>query len=419
MSERPSKSQKFDKQEKLHRLMLMHDKTGLKGVLLRRKFNYTHAPNEVSLSYVNRNVTADKHAQWLKGRGIPRTPGSGRKKAITPAMTPKVREWIEDDSILKKKIPGLIKRHFGVTVTPETISNNFKKSPGNPEGYVPHVTPLSTPLSADDELVRLEYAKNGPILKFSFYNYEDIGNFINLPKAWRERRLFIAWWDHKPFYLGAFHRHNSRQCRFKHSDKSKRKSLTPGRKEKYQPKFMVFGLLGWQFSASYFHCHRRRNQRRSRNDDDELVYKYTFEHISVNQAELIAAAKAFIPVLKENGIKVLIGDCDTKLHNKKLAEILWAEGIFLWPGGGKSCGNHPCGYPPRSHDCDPCELWFSIWQDDASELMKKSKKTMLNWKRALESSQNAMQKARWQVFINNQPKVMQTIIANDGGRTKY
>ena len=30
-----------------------------------------------------------------------------------------------------------------------------------------------------------------------------------------------------------------------------------------------------------------------------------------------------------------------------------------------------------------------------------------------------IQKARWQVFINNQPKVMQTIIANDGGRTKY
>ena len=54
-----------------------------------------------------------------------------------------------------------------------------------------------------------------------------------------------------------------------------------------------------------------------------------------------------------------------------------------------------------------------------SELMKKSKKTMLNWKRALESSQNAMQKARWQFFINTQPKVMPTIIANDGGRTKY
>ena len=36
-----------------------------------------------------------------------------------------------------------------------------------------------------------------------------------------------------------------------------------------------------------------------------------------------------------------------------------------------------------------------------------------------ECSQKAMKKSRWQVFIDNQPKVMKTIIANEGGRTKY
>ena len=39
---------------------------------------------------------------------------------------------------------------------------------------------------------------------------------------------------------------------------------------------------------------------------------------------------------------------------------------------------------------------------------------MLNWKDALETSQTAMKKSRWQIFINNQPKVMKTIIANEG-----
>ena len=72
-----------------------------------------------------------------------------------------------------------------------------------------------------------------------------------------------------------------------------------------------------------------------------------------------------------------------------------------------------------THDCDPCELHFSIWQDDATKIMKKRKQTMLNWKDAWETSQTAMKKSRWQIFINNQPKVMKTIIANEGGRTKY
>ena len=128
----------------------------------------------------------------------------------------------------------------------------------------------------------------------------------------------------------------------------------------------------------------------------------------------------FIPILKKHQIKVLIGDCDTKLHNKKLAKILWGHGIYLWPGAGKGCGSRLCGYPPRSHDCNPCELWFSQWQEDAAKLMKKKKKkSMLNWKKALEESRKKMIAARWQTLIENQPKVMKTIIANNGGPTKY
>ena len=77
--------------------------------------------------------------------------------------------------------------------------------------------------------------------------------------------------------------------------------------------------------------------------------------MKVNQAELIQAAMTFIPILKKNQIKILIGDCDSKLHNEKLADLFWEQGVFLWPGAGKGCGKHFCGYPPRSHDCNPCE----------------------------------------------------------------
>ena len=73
----------------------------------------------------------------------------------------------------------------------------------------------------------------------------------------------------------------------------------------------------------------------------------------------------------------------------------------------------------NKNDCDPCELWFSIWQDDAQTLMKKKTDTMLNWKNTLESSREAISKGRWQKFIDNQPKVMKAIIDNEGGRTKY
>ena len=69
---------------------------------------------------------------------------------------------------------------------------------------------------------------------------------------------------------------------------------------------------------------------------------------------------------KKNQIKILIGDCDSKLHNEKLADLFWEQGIFLWPRAGK---------------------------DDAAKLMKKKKnKSMFNWKCALEEAQK---KCRW------------------------
>jgi len=415
----PGKKILSNKQKKFRLLLLNHD-TGLTGTALMRKFNDLHAPNKVNNMFVHRNVTAETIANWEYGDFGQRKQGSGRKKKITEEMEDDIEEWIEDDEIKLKDIPALVKKKFNVQVTAETISNRFKRQKGNPNGYISHVTPLSTPLSKDDEAARLEYALHGPVLNHTFEDFEDICDVLNLPKSWKERRRYLAFWDHKPFYLGKFHRHNARQCRFRGKDGDEEKPLAPGRKEKFSPKFMVFGLLGWSFKESYFHCHRRKNKRRSRDENNNLVYKYTFEHISVNQEELTAAAMTFIPTLKKHGIKVLIGDCDSKLHNTNLAKIFWEHGIFLWPGAGKACGKHPCGYPPRSHDCNPCEPWFSQWQEDAANRMKKKLiKSMWVWKQSLEDALLKMKQGRCQKLIDTQPKVMKTIIANEGGRTKY
>ena len=426
MKKTPTKKLLSNKAKK-HQLFRINDKTGKTGTALMRAFNTKWTPNKVNISFVKRNITPESIEAWQMGEvqdAWGRKEGSGGKKKISKDMEPAIEDMIEDDDVMMKEVPGLVEEIFGVKMTQETITNHFKKKRGNATGYTSHVTPLATPLTEVDEAVRLAYALYGPINSWSFEEYDDVANKILLPRSWKERRRLLAWWDHKPFYLGKFHRHNCRQCRFnkKNDDKSKKekKPLVPGRKEKFSPKFMVFGLLGYAFSTCYFHCHRRRNMRRSRNEKDDLVYKYTFEHISVNQAELNSAALQFIPTLKANGIRVLIGDCDTKLHNKKLAEVFWEHGILLWPGGGRSCGRHPIGYPPRSHDCNPCELWFSGWQNAATKLMKKKKKqSMLNWKRALEESLKKMKKASWQKLINTQPKVMNQIIQNKGGPTKY
>ena len=61
--------------------------------------------------------------------------------------------------------------------------------------------------------------------------------------------------------------------------------------------------------------------------------------MKVNQAELIQAAMTFIPILKKNQIKILVGDCDSKLHNEKLADLFWEQGIFCGQGLARGVGS--------------------------------------------------------------------------------
>ena len=417
----PIKVKFMKTKEKLMNMYLLFRETKLEGKALVAKFNAKYGKRVINREFVKRHLTQEKYDAWRATGEIKRKVGSGRPSIVeSDEMDDQLKAWIADDSILMKDIPALFERKYKKSIDVRTLRNHYKRGKENPDGYHSHVTPLQTPLSAHDEKIRLAYALHGPINNWTFEAIEDICNILKLPKSWKERKKLIAFWDHKPFYLGKFHRHNARQNRFKPKEGEVKKPLKPGRQEKFSPKFMVFGLLGYSFSEDYFHCKRVKNQRRSRNAEDELIHKYSFKHPSVDQQEINAAADTFIPILKQHGIKLLIGDCDSKLHNKKLAKKFLEHGIFLWPGGGKGAGNHPFGYPPRSHDCNPCENWFSQWQTAAALLMKsKDTKSMLNWFRCLKKARKDMKKTVWQKLIDTQPKVMKAIIEKNGGRTKY
>ena len=44
---------------------------------------------------------------------------------------------------MMKEVPGLIARKFGIQITEQTVTNDFKKKSGNPTGYISHVVPLA------------------------------------------------------------------------------------------------------------------------------------------------------------------------------------------------------------------------------------------------------------------------------------
>lgn len=395
---------------KRHKLYLLRARGVTVEAELRRKmlseFNIV-----VSRKFVRCHNTDEKFDDWMQGNGIKVCKGAGRRSSITPEVQESIEGVIEDDNLTIGDIPKVVEKETKVKVSKRTVQRHFKRSARNPDGYWAHITPLETPLSGEDAQKRVNYAENGPILDGA----NSIGP-LGLAKAWKNRRRQIAYWDHKPFYLGKFHRHNWRQRRMKHS----KKPLKKGRKEKFSPKFMVFGLMTYSGCFNYFHCVRKRNKRRSRGKNGALIKKYTFVHEAVNQHEVNLGAKSFIGHLKERGIKLVIGDCDSKLHAKSLVKLMNKHGIAVYGASGKKCGNELNGYPPRSHDCNPCESWFTQWNQKAGDMLKgKKRKTMKMWKLALERSCNEFPKANLRKLIDTQRKVMKEIKKKNGGRTKY
>ena len=122
---------------------------------------------------------------------------------------------------------------------------------------------------------------------------------------------------------------------------------------------------------------------------------------------------------------MVIGDCDAKLHNKKLAETFREAGIELYVGAGKRTGEHKSGYPPRSHDCNPCETYFAnIFRMAQARLEGREAhacrtRTMRMWKFSLDRTINDHDIKETRKLIDRMPKVMEAIKEVQGGKTKY
>ena len=82
-------------------------------------------------------------------------------------------------------------------------------------------------------------------------------------------------------------------------------------------------------------------------------------------------------------------------------------------------------YPPRSHDCMPCETEFANTFEDAQldverrEKNANKRRTMVMWRKAVNHIWSTRPMSEVHKLIDRQPKIMQAIIDCDGGYTGY
>ena len=169
-----------------------------------------------------------------------------------------------------------------------------------------------------------------------------------------------------------------------------------------------------------------RNKRRSRDADGELVHKRHFVHPKITADEVFRVAEeTVVPFCLENGIKMVIGDNDSKLHSKGLEDLFEDHAIELYNGSGKTVGSHENGYPPRSHDCQPAETHFAnVFHEAQVKLEDAEKKrsrprSMMMWKYALDSTWNNWPLEEIQKLIDRQPEIMEKIVELGGERTAF
>ena len=101
----------------------------------------------------------------------------------------------------------------------------------------------------------------------------------------------------------------------------------------------------------------------------ELVLKKHFEHPKID-AKLVKQVfdEEVVPWCKENGLKLLIMDNESRFHTRMLVTHMKSKGIQIYPGSGKKpWDREENSYPPRSHHCMPDETEFAETFQDAQE----------------------------------------------------
>ena len=114
-------------------------------------------------------------------------------------------------------------------------------------------------------------------------------------------------------------------------------------------------------------------------------------------------------------------DCTAAYRNDTIYAVLKENGIEPYPSGGRPFDVEG-GYPPNSHDCMPCELINDRLRENARKAFDRVSRSRRNMKslqtRVAKEAKNidiAFNRAR----IADLPKILRTIEANKGGRTKY
>ena len=123
---------------------------------------------------------------------------------------------------------------------------------------------------------------------------------------------------------------------------------------------------------------------------------------------------------------MLIADNDCKFHTKMLVDLCKKHGIQIYLVGEKPPWDQQInGYPPRSHDCMPCETEFTNSFKEAQEDVERReknrgyKRTMKMWKHSIVKIWENRPIESVRKLIIKQPKIMEEIIAFDGARTTY
>ena len=99
------------------------------------------------------------------------------------------------------------------------------------------------------------------------------------------------------------------------------------------------------------------------------------------------------------------------------------HGIQIYRGGGKKpWDRQENGYPPRSHDCMPCETEFAeVFEEYQVDLERRE--ANLNKTRTMQMCKNALDHV-WatrpteatRMILDCQPKIIRAIIDGDGER---
>ena len=159
----------------------------------------------------------------------------------------------------------------------------------------------------------------------------------------------------------------------------------------------------------------------------------------VNAKDLVyVVEEEFGQVLQDAGVEIVVVDNDRKAHSKTLRNA-WAKfGIKVWPGAGivgdrtlisEFTGKDESelgGFPINSPDCMVQDQSVNnSWKNLAGGLYstfqkrKPSRQTIGGFINDINSTREQLSQEKIQNAIDRQPKIMEAIIAADGGHTNY